>query len=896
MVPGYAREKEEVLDDVQSTYDGLSEKEAARRLEERGANEITDQSRTSWFGLLAEQFSDFLVLLLLVATGISIVLRQYLDAGAMLTIVALSVALGFFQEYRAERAVEALQKISAPHAKVVRSGILKTIPASRLVPGDIIVLEAGDVVPADARLLETSNLQAAEASLTGESSATTKNVEAVPERTPIQDQRCMVFMTTAITYGRGRAVVVDTGMSTEIGRIAASIQRQKDTQTPLQAKFAQMARQIGFAVLVLVAIVFVMGLFSNISTGYQAGNRLIEMLIFSLSLAVAAVPSSLTAIVTIGLALGAKKLAEKKMIIKKLPAAESLGAVTTICSDKTGTLTRNEMTITRIYTNDTDIRVTGSGYEPKGTFEAERLPRTQLELLLTIGLVCNEAELENENGRYTIIGDPTEGALVVAAAKAGITRESLIRAGYSTIYDLPFDSERKRMSVVAKSAKLQAPRAFVKGAPDVMLDRCSKALIGGKQVRLTQSLKRRILEQNEAYAKDALRVLGLAYRDRAPASETTPEKLEQGLVFVGLVGMIDPPRPEVREAIERCRAAGIDVMVITGDHAITTEAVAREIGIFDSERGDRVVTGSEIDAMTDPDLRREVSSIRIIARALPIQKLRVVAALQARGEIVAMTGDGVNDGPALKRADVGVAMGITGTDVAKEVAKGILTDDNFATIVNAVEEGRNIYDKMIKSTRFLLSCNAGEIATIFLALIVKLPMPLIPLQILLMNLVTDGMPALALGVEPSDDDIMNRPPRDPKARPISRSGLLMIVAFGVFMAMGTLYLFQRTLAAGRGLAYAQTVAFTTLVLFEMFAVFGSRSLNPWHKLNPFSNPWLIGAVAISVGLQLAVIYVPWLQTVFGTVALPLAAWAWIVGISSLGFVFMEVSKSFISGE
>lgn len=887
----YAKERETVLEQLKSSNEGLSEKEAAARLETHGANEIRDESKSTWLHILISQFTDFLILLLLFAATISFILGETIDAIAMLAIVVLSAALGFVQEFRAEKAVEALQKISAPQAKVVRSGVLKTIPAKRLVPGDIITLEAGDIVPADARLLEASNLQVAEASLTGESVASHKNVSAVDEKTGISDQKCMVFMTTAVTYGKARAAITGTGMETEIGKIATSIQSEQETKTPLQVKFEILARQIGIAVIGLVVVVFVVGMFSGVDDlGHGSGSKVAQLLLLSLSLAVAAVPSSLPAIVTIGLALGSKKLAEKRMIIKKLPAAESLGAVTTICSDKTGTLTKNEMTITHIYTDRTDISVTGTGYEPEGEFKADKLPRGQLDLLLTAGVLCNDSELVREEGRHKIIGDPTEGALIVAGAKAGITRKRLQSDGYQVAYDLPFDSERKRMSVVVTHPNLKQRRAFVKGAPDLLIERCTHLMQGGKRIKLTKEKRDEILAQNESYAESALRVLAIAYVDAALKDDSSADTVERNLTLIGLVGMIDPAREEVKDAIEQCTRAGINVMVITGDHAITTRAVAQAIGIYDPNSNDLVITGAELDEMSDAQLERKIRSIRIIARALPIQKLRVVKALQKHGEIVAMTGDGVNDGPALKKADVGIAMGITGTDVAKEVAKGILTDDNFATIVGAVEEGRNIYDKIIKSARFLLRCNFGEIMIIMIALFMRLPIPLLPLQILLVNLVTDGLPALALGVEPSDSGIMERKPRNPKSPPLTRSGLYIIFGYGIFMALGTIYLYHHAYVNGPSLAYAQTVAFSTLVMFEMAAVFGSRSLKPLEKLNPLTNPLLLGAVILSIGIQLAVVYTPALQTIFGTVPLPASQWLSIVGIASLGFVFMEVSK------
>ena len=880
----YAREKEEVLEALKTSREGLSEKRAAERLKADGTNTIIERTKHTWIGILISQFTDFLTILLLIATAISVLIGEILDASAMLMIVLLTVGLGFIQEYRAERAIEALQKISSPKAKVIRSGIRKTIPASRLVPGDIVVLEAGDIVPADLRLLESNNLHIAQANITGESVADHKHTARAAPHTPIPDRHCMAFMTTAVTTGDGLGIVVGTGMNSEIGRIAHSIQTNTKPKTPLQHKFELMARQMGFAVIGLVVIVFLMGIFSDVTIGAEDENITVKMIVISLSLIVATVPSSLPAIVTIGLALGARTLASKRMIIKRLPAAESLGAVTTICSDKTGTLTKNEMTVTHIHVDDTDIEVSGSGYDPHGTFNAENLPRDTLELLLTAGVMCNNAQLTHAS---TIIGDPTEGALIVAGAKAGITRIALKRKGCSFERELPFDPDRKRMSVIATTRT--GRRAFVKGAPDLLLERCTHHIIRGTRKRLTKTARERILARNDAYARDALRVLGFAYRDNPPAGGE--DDVERQLTFIGLAGMIDPPRPEVREAIETCRSAGITVMIITGDHASTARAIAKQIGMYDTE--DSIITGAELEAMSDAHLAERIPSIRIIARALPIQKVRVVAALQRRGEIVAVTGDGVNDAPALKRADIGIAMG-SGTDVAKEVSQSILTDDNFATIVTGIEEGRNIYDKIIKSARFLLRCNFGEVMIIMLALLMRLPLPLLPLQILLINLVTDGLPAFALGFEKADRDIMKRPPRNPHQQPLTRAGLSVIVTYGIFMALGTLLLFHLALTSGQSLAYAQTVAFSTLVFFEMAAVFGSRSLRPLEKLNPLTNPLLLIAVAGSIAIQLAIVYHPFLQLVFGTVALPAMQWLSIIGIALLGFVFMELSKLLIT--
>ncbi|MBU0615797.1 MAG: cation-transporting P-type ATPase, partial [Nanoarchaeota archaeon] len=552
---------------------------------------------------------------------------------------------------------------------------------------------------------------------------------------------------------------------------------------------------------------------------------------------------------------------------------------------KTGTLTKNEMTITRIFVNNKIVDVSGTGYEPKGNFFEERniVNPKKYELLLRIGDLCNNAKLTKEKDKHSIVGDPTEGSLMVLAKK-GKFENSL----FQFIEELPFDSERKRMSVIFKDKKTKKIQAYVKGAPDLLIDRCTSMIVDGKVRKMTAADKKKILAMNNQFANDALRVLGLAYKD-VKDKRYTLDKVENNLTFVGMVGMIDPARPEVKESILRCKKAGIKVMVITGDHAITAAAVAKNIGLLD--KGDLVLTGRDLDKMSDKELEKNIEKVRIIARALPIQKSRIVDALQKLGHIVAMTGDGVNDAPAIKKADIGIAMGITGTDVAKEVAGAILVDDNFSTIVNAISEGRNIYDKIIKSTRYLLSCNAGEIVSVFIAILLNFPLPLIPLQILLMNLVTDGLPAIGLGFEPSEKDVMERLPKNPKNHPISMRMLYLIVMFGIMMGAGTLFLFSQY--HKQDLVLARTIAFTTLVMFEMFAVLGSRSFKAFGKLNPFSNRWLLYGVASSVVIQLLVIYWSVLQPVFGTVPLTLMHWLQILGISSLGFLVMEVTKLFL---
>ncbi len=884
MTDFYSLKVEEVIKSLNGSGDGLAKDEAEKRIREYGYNELQKEKRLAALSIFVNQFKNALSLLLIFAGFLSLFLGEIIESIAMFAIVLLNAVLGFFQEYKAEKALESLEKLSAPTAKVLREGQEQKIPAREVMPGDIILLEAGDIVPADSRLINVSSLHIDEASLTGESVPSAKVTEPFKSGTSVADQENMAFMGTVVTYGKGKSIVTNTGMKTEFGKIASSLQTAKEVKTPLQIKFEQLARQIGVIAVILIIIILISGSLKGTVT-------FSKMLLISLTLAVATIPVALPTIVTVSLAFGSKSLAKKNMLIKKLPAAESLGAATIIVSDKTGTITKNQMTVTDIFYNGQIIKVSGSGYVPKGNFYEDniQLNPKNLELLLRIGYLCNNAKITNVDGRFDIIGDPTEGSLIVLGEKGKIGDEDLHRH-FSFVEELPFDSDRKIMSVIFENKLNKKTEAYVKGAPDLLLGVCDEILENGSIRKLTKKDRDKILEVNNTFAHNALRVLALAYRELPKSKKYNTDNVEKNLVFVGLVGMIDPPRDEVKRAVEQCREAGIKVMIITGDHPITAKAVAHQIGLF--EEGDTLLTGGDIEKMSDGELERKIENVRIIARALPIQKLRIVNALQKNGHIVAMTGDGVNDAPALKKADIGIAMGITGTDVAKEVSKAILTDDNFATIVNAIGEGRNIFDKMIKSAKYLLSCNAGEIATVFIAIMLNFPIPLIPLQILLINLLTDAFPALGLGLEPSEEGIMKRSPRDPKEKPISMKLFLSIVIFGIIMAVGTLFMFVQY--KDIDLIKAQTIAFTTLVMFQLFAVMSSRSLHSsFTKLNPFSNKWLLGAVLLSFAMQLAVVYWPPLQSVFGTVPLSAADWVKILGISSLGFIVMEISKFFV---
>jgi len=875
----YSIKSDEVVRLLKSSAEGLQKKDVENRLKEYGYNELPKEKRFTALLMLLDQLKDPLILLTSFAGILSLFLNQMVEAVAIFVIVIINALLGFFQEYKAEKAIEALKKISAPMAKVLRDGKEMKITAREIVPGDILLLESGDIIPADSRIIDSRSLQIDESSLTGESVPSKKVTDEFRKGTSISDQENMAFMGTIVTYGKGKSIVTATGINTEFGKIAASLKTAKDVETPLQAKFTQLTRQIGVVCIVLVILVMVTGLLRSI--------RFAELILLSLTLTVSTIPNSLPLVVTVGLSRGTKELAKKNMLIKKLPAAEGLGSVTVICSDKTGTITKNQMTVTSIFCNNEIINVTGAGYEPKGSFflDGKQVNTKKMDLLFRIGYLCNSSKLTEDKGRFDIIGDPTEGSLVVLGRKAHLDDKYL--GNFSLVEELPFDSDRKRMSVIFNNHIKKNIEAYSKGAPDLLLDVCDRFLENGKVKKMTPKKRKEILGMNDVFARRALRVLALAYKEMPKSKKYDIKNVEKSLIFVGLVGMIDPPREEVRAAIEKCKDAGIKVMVITGDHAVTTKAVAKQVGLF--KEGDIVLNGEDMDKMSDEELGSMIEKVRIIARAMPIQKLRIVNALQKRGHIVAMTGDGVNDAPALKKANIGISMGITGTDVAKEVSKAMLVDDNFATIVNAVEEGRNIYDKLIKSTKFFLSCNFGEITSVFIAILIGFPLPLLPLQILLMNMLTDNLPALGLGFESSEEGIMKRSPRNPKDSPISGKMFFTIVSFGIIMGAGTLLLFMSYKDAD--LEKARTIAFTTLVMFQMFAVMSSRTLYPSMKhLNPFSNLWLFGAVCLAVLFQIAVIYLPHLQLIFGTVVLSLNDWLSIISIASFGFILMELSK------
>jgi Ca2+-transporting ATPase len=880
---------------------GLSVEEADARLQQYGKNELTEGKKISAITMFLNQFKDFMVLVLMGATLISGMLGEYLDAVTIIAIILLNGILGFIQEFRAERSLHALKELSAPSAKTIRSGELAVIPADRLVPGDLIVLESGDRIPADVRLIDVNGLQVEESALTGESVPVSKHAEPLDaDQIPLGDQKNCGFMGTMVTRGTARALVVRTGMGTEMGKIAELIQQTEEMTTPLAHRLEQLGKiliavAIGLTVMVVVA-------------GLMHGQPGYAMFLAGISLAVAAIPEGLPAIVTIALALGVQRMIKRKAIVRKLPSVETLGCATVICSDKTGTLTQNKMTVTRVWTEGAMLEVTGEGYEPIGQLLQNGQPvdirqHVSLRRILQISALCNNAELTEQypisgqkrkkdkqalKPEWNVIGDPTEGALVVLAAKLGVTRQS-IESIYRRKREYPFDSARKRMSVLVEH---QGGRLLLtKGAPDVLLDQCAYILWDGKVIPLTGTLRRKVIEANEAMAKAALRVLGFAYREmKASERDETEADVERNLVFVGLTGMIDPPRREVRDAITTCRKAGIRTVMITGDHQATAEAIATQLGIL--PRGGLVISGQQLTELSDDELDAKVNDIYVYARVSPEHKLRIVKSLQRKGHVVAMTGDGVNDAPAIKAADIGIAMGIAGTDVSKEASSLVLGDDNFSTIVAAIEEGRGIYENIRKFIRYLLASNVGEILTMFFAMMMGLPLPLVPIQILWVNLVTDGLPAMALGVDQAEKDLMRQQPRSAKENIFARRLGWKIISRGTLIGVCTLAAFWLVLQANPAdpdhLTRAQTVAFATLVMAQLIHVFDCRSSRSIFHRNPLQNRYLVFSVLSSVALLLGVLYVEPLQPIFHTVALDVREWILVLIFAaiptfSLGF-------------
>jgi Ca2+-transporting ATPase len=841
---------------------GLSSAEAEFRAKEYGPNELAEAPPERWWLKLLNQFNEVVIWILIAATILSAILGNWLEAGAILAIVILNALLGFFQEQKAEKALAALKKLSSPVARVIRDGSLRSVTAATLVPGDVIEIEAGDHIPADARLVAAFGLKTQEAALTGESDPVEKNSSGVfSEGATTAERANMLFTGTTAVAGKARAVVTATGMNTELGRIAGFLKTEEREPTPLQKRLAELGHALIIACLVLVAIIFALQLLR--------GEKLAQTFLVAVSLAVAAVPEGLPAIVTIALALGLQRMVKRNALIRRLASVETLGSVTVICSDKTGTLTRNEMTVTEIVTGTRHYKITGTGYTPDGEFvmvtpeaneniESRRvtpLDEPDLAVALTIGIWCNNAKLEapiKHDERWRILGDPTEGALVVAAKKAGLARNS----DRTIVHEIPFDSGRKLMSVVTRDAK-QRSVLCTKGAPELLLEHCAFERRASETVPLSAERRKQVLQQSREMAKRALRLLALAYRD---LDSDSPDYREEDLVFAGLVGMIDPPRNQARVAVAKCQSAGIRPVVITGDHPATALAIARELKI--ATEADAEITGLELDALSDQELLGKAQEIAVYARVSPEHKLRVVQALKANGEVVAMTGDGVNDAPAVKMADIGIAMGITGTDVTKEVSDMVLTDDNFASIVNAVEEGRGIYNNIQEFVHYLLSCNISEVALVLFAAVVGWPVPLLPIQILWINLITDGLPALALAMEKPERDVMSWTPRPANEPFFTAHRASQILIHGFVMAMvnlcGFAYAYMKA-----GTSYAQASAFYITTFAQLFFSFACRSSRyTLPQLGVFTNPYLFVAIAMSGILQMSLLWFPLTRQVF----------------------------------
>ena len=913
---------DDVMLELDVTHEGLTSQQAQERLKKYGYNELVAKKRKSALSMFLREFKDIFILLLIAATILSAILGDITEATIIGAIVILVAITGFVQEYRAEKAIEAMKKLTAPKSHVIRDGKEIAIPAREIVPGDILALESGDHIAADARVLETIELKTNEAILTGESTPVKKVLATLSEEAAISERRNMVFTATHVVYGRGKALVTSTGMGTEFGKIAEMVQAAQEEISPLQRKLDKFAKKIAKVVVAVVMVIFALEIFEAVAQGQFAISKFTDALLSSISLAISAVPEGLPAIVTVALALGAREFARRNAIVRKLSSAESLGAVTVICSDKTGTITKGEMTVRQIYANGKFTEVTGVGYEPKGECkidtDADLKPDRDAELLLKIGALCNNAQLRRRenDGCWEIFGDPTEGALIVSAAKAGIGREEL-DTDYPRIREIPFTSERKRMTTLNKTPQNEI-MAYVKGAPETILEKSTYILENGKAGKLTQTKKNKVLQANEQLAGAALRVLAMAYKQLPQnAEKLEDEALEEGLVFAGLQGMIDPPREETIKANETCRKAGIKTVLITGDHKMTAVSIAKEVGIF--KEGDLVLTGVELDKLGDTEFEQEIEKVTVYARVSPEHKLRIVNAWKKKGHIVAMTGDGVNDAPAVKAADIGISMGIKGTDVTKEASDLVLTDDNFATIVKAVEGGRVIYDNIRKYARFLISANFDELLVIGLFAVLGgifggelFPLPLLPAMILWINLVTDGAPAVALATDPADVDVMDRPPRKPNEGILHGMGRFIILSF-LLQALGTILVFSLEyyiwpskpwmsggivideLARGEVYREAITTAFLQAALFELFVVWNCRSekRSVWRMgKDAFKNKFFVIATFISIILTISIVYIPLTQQLFNLYPLSLRDLAITAAVASWGlFVFPEVTMN-----
>lgn len=896
----YLLEADEIFRILNSGQGGLSKEEAEQRLLKYGKNEIEGGHKVNKLAILLAQIKNPLVYVLLAAAAISILAGKIADAVVIAVVIVFNSLIGFLQEYRAEEALDSLIAQSAPEAEVIRKSadggkMEMRIPTAEIVPGDIILLDAGSKVPADARLIEAANLEVEEAMLTGESLSARKTAIALQkENLPIADRTNLVYGGTIVTNGRGRAIVYATGLHTEMGKIATLIQDTEKMESPLQKQTADLGKKLGMLAIGVASLTILLGLI--VALPFQ------EIFLFALASAVSSIPEGLPAVMSITLAVGVNRMAKRKAIIRKLPAVDTLGAATVICTDKTGTLTTNQMTVQQVKTSKEKIRVTGVGFEPKGNFEINEQminPKDNQDLMLAlrIGALCSDARLvqHEQDGKviWEIRGDPTEGALVVTAVKAGFSKESW-EEEYPRVDELPFNSKTKFMATFHQGESGQV-LVFVKGAPETILERCHHLIERSITRELTDADRQDILLENESMAKKALRVLAFAYQS-IPASEIDQfrEALEYGqandLIFAGLVGMMDPPRPEAVEAVQRCKRAGIRVIMATGDHKITGEAIARQVGII--EKDELVLTGEELQKLSDNELDAAMERTAVFARLSPEHKHRIVESLQRLGHVVAMTGDGINDAPALQAAQIGVAMGITGTDVTKETAEMVLTDDNFASIVNAVEEGRVVFQNVRKVVKFLLATNIGENLTLLSSLVLFASKGLIvtPVQILWVNLVTDGILDITLALEPKEEDVMDQLPRKPNEHIINREIIQNILFVAIFMAAGTLWMFYQSVDSGI-LQYSQTIAFTTLAMFQVFNSLNCRSRHKSvFQLGFFKNRFLFGAIVLSILLQLAAEHVPFMQAALGTVPLGLTEWGWIVLVSSSVFIADEIRK------
>lgn len=869
----------EVMDQVKTNIEnGLSEEEVQKRLKKDGYNEIKENERPSALLLFISQFKDFMVLVLLVATLVSALLGEYIDAVAIIAIVLLNGVLGFIQERRAEKSLDALKELSAPHVNVLRNGEWMKIPSKQLVVGDVIKFTSGDRIGADVRIVNGNALEIEESALTGESVPVMKSTSPImDEQIGIGDRVNMAFMGTLVSRGSGVGIVVQTGMKTAMGQIADLIQTAETMITPLQRKLEQLGKILIVVALLLTILVVVIGVVQ--------GHNMYQMFLAGVSLAVAAIPEGLPAIVTVALSLGVQRMIKKKSIVRKLPAVETLGCASVICSDKTGTMTQNKMTVTHIWVGGKMWEVTGAGYEPNGEFlEGNRTVNPHnnksLKQILSFSMLASEAEIREKNGAYVLDGDPTEGALIVAGMKAGLQKDSL-KGQFEIMKEFPFDSTRKMMSVVVKD---QSGKQYVitKGAPDVLLSNCHHVLWDGRQESLSRNRQNDIQTTIEQLATKALRTIAIAFKPLPDArgEQISQLEAERDLILIGVTGMIDPPRPEVKQAVKDCKNAGIKTVMITGDHLITAKAIAKQLNILPSNG--KVLDGQTLSNMSVEQLEAVIEDVYVFARVSPEHKLKIVKAFQNRGHVVAMTGDGVNDAPAIKASDIGISMGITGTDVAKEASSLILVDDNFATIQAAIKEGRNIYENIRKFIRYLLASNVGEILVMLFAMILALPLPLVPVQILWVNLVTDGLPAMALGLDPAEGNVMKQKPRHPKEGIFARGLGWKIISRGFLIGAMTLITFMIVYARDtENLAYAQTAAFSTLVLAQLILVFDCRSEKSIFERNPFGNMYLIGAVISSLLLMLVVIYYPPLQPIFHTVPIEERDWLLIGALSAV---------------